>query len=47
MLKGVCVGVIDKLVDSKILEVIQTYDYWQICTDTGIINIYNPLKYVS
>ncbi|MHB9010441.1 MAG: hypothetical protein ACYC3E_00410 [Carboxydocellales bacterium] len=37
---------IKDLVNAKISSVEKVYDYWQVCTDKGMINIYNPVKFV-
>ena len=33
------------IIGAKILSLDEIYDYWQIVTDKGTINIYNPSKY--
>lgn len=40
-------NVIKGLINAKILGIEKVYDYWQVCTDKGMINIYNPVKFVS
>ena len=36
---------IQDIVGAKIQSFRDVYDYWQIITDKGTINIYNPFKY--
>ena len=38
-------NITQKLIGSKIQRFVQVYDYWQLITDKGSINIYNPFKF--
>jgi hypothetical protein len=33
--------------NARILRIQKSHDYWQIMTDRGIINIYNPVRYCT
>jgi hypothetical protein len=39
--------VLNNLKNTKIIGIQQIHDYWQIITDKGGINIYNPVKYYT
>lgn len=39
--------VLDNLRNAKIVGIQQIHDYWQVITDKGGINIYNPVKYYT
>lgn len=40
-------NVLKGLINSKIIGIQQIYDYWQVTTNKGGINIYNPVKYYT
>ncbi|KJS23589.1 MAG: hypothetical protein VR72_00285 [Clostridiaceae bacterium BRH_c20a] len=39
--------VLTSLRNAKIVGIQQIHDYWQVITDKGGINIYNPVKYYT
>ncbi len=39
--------ILNRLKNAKIIGVQQIHDYWQVITDKGGINIYNPVTYCS
>lgn len=38
---------INDIIGAKINSIVEVYDYWQVITNKGTINIYNPSKYIT